>query len=84
MDEHLQSTSSKWAEWRDASRDFIMSLKRLPDTLEPWLSIFVLVTVYISSGFNRYFGLALVVMIGVGVFMRVTKRGRWRPKSSDK
>ena len=56
-----------------------MALSRFPDSLEPALSIFLLVALYLTSGFNRYIGIALVLLIVVGVFLRVTKRGRWRP-----
>jgi general stress protein CsbA len=56
-----------------------MALSRFPDSLEPALSIFVLVVLYLTSGFNRYIGIALVLLIVAGVLLRVTKRGRWRP-----
>jgi hypothetical protein len=52
-----------------------MSFRRLPDALEPVLSIVVLVLVYVSSGFNRYMGVLLSGLLIVGVYMRVTKRG---------
>ena len=60
-----------------------MALPRLPDPVVAAMSLFVIVSMlasmYITSGFNRYIGLVLALVIAVEVFLRVTKRGRWRP-----
>lgn len=58
-----------------------MALPRLPDFAVAALSLFVLVTLYLSGGFNLYIGIALTFAVAAEVFLRVTKRGRWRPSA---
>jgi hypothetical protein len=61
--------------------EWLMSLPRLPDSVVVAMSAFVLLSMYITSGFNRYIGLLLLGLVISGVYLRVTKRGRWRPRT---